>query len=282
MPQLKHAALLCTGVLTLSLAAAAHAQDTFFSRWQQRASATQARQPRWMVPAVAPFPTLIQVFRSDFTRQRTPTGVQNWNLGASRGLNVIPFARTEVAVLVPPFFEHGDKTRDGFGDLSFSAKYRFASGNELHGNYAAALSLVATVPTGSYKNGSADAGLNPYLAFGKGFRKVDFVSGIGGTLPTGDTKALGRTVVTNSYAQYHVAKYFWPELELNTTAWYGSSRDGKTQSLLTPGLMTGKYAFRPHDETSRTGAVLGIAFQTAVTHYHTFNHNLVFSGRILF
>ena len=105
---------------------------------------------------------------------------------------------------------------------------------------------------------------------------MDFVSGVGGTLPTGDTKTLGRTVVTSSYAQYHVSKYFWPELELNTTAWYSGSHDGKVQSLLTPGLMTGKYAFHPHNKSSRTGAVLGIGFQTAVTQYHTYNHGLSF------
>ena len=97
------------------------------------------------------FPTLIQVVRSDFTRQITPAKVHNWNLGTSRGVNLIPFARTEIAVLVPPYIEHGDKTLDGFGDLSFSAKYRLGSGNEHHGNYSAALALVATVPTGSYK-----------------------------------------------------------------------------------------------------------------------------------
>ncbi len=264
------------------MTAPANAQETFLSRWQQRASATQALQPKWIVPVVAPYPTLIQVFRSEFTRQITPAGVHNWNLGTSRGLNLIPFARTEVDVFVPPYFEHGDKTPDGFGDLSFSAKYRLASGNEQHGNYSAAVALVATVPTGSYKNGSVDASLNPYLALGKGFGKVDFVSGVGGTLPTGDTKTLGRTLVTNSYAQYHVAKYLWPELELNTTTWYGSSRDGKVQSFLTPGLMTGRYALHPQNKARRTGAVLGFGFQTAVTQYRTYNHSLIFTGRFLF
>ena len=269
-------------LLLALLPVASYAQDSFFARWQQRASATQAEQPKWIVPVVAPYPTLIQVFRSDFTRQITPTHVHNWNLGTSRGLNLIPFARTEFDIFVPPYFEHGDKTLDGFGDLSFSAKYRIASGNEQHGNYSAALALVATVPTGRYKNGSTDASLNPYLALGKGFGKLDVVSGVGGTLPTGDTKTLGRTVVTNTYAQYHAAKYLWPELELNTTAWYGSTRDGKAQAFLTPGLMTGKYAFHPQDKTIRTGAALGLGFQTALTQYHTYNHSLVFTGRYLF
>ena len=58
----------------------------FFDKWQARASATQALQPKWMVPVVSPYPMLIQVFRSDFTRQISPTHVTTWNLGTSRGL----------------------------------------------------------------------------------------------------------------------------------------------------------------------------------------------------
>jgi hypothetical protein len=267
----------------LFVASSALAQEqNFFTRWEARASATQALQPKWIVPVIAPYPMLIQVFRSDFTRQISPTHVHTWNLGTSRGLNLIPFARTEFDFFTPPFFEHSDTTKDGFGDWSMSAKYRIASGNETHGNYMLTAFVIATVPTGSYKNGSTDASVNPTLSMGKGFGRFDVIANVGGTLPTGGTATTGRSVTTNTVAQYHVGKYLWPELEINSTSWYGGTKDGKVQTFVTPGVMVGKYALHPHEAKSRTGLAAGFGFQTAATTYHTYNHSLTFTGRFLF
>src|ERR1700722_20074068 len=98
----------------------AQAAPDFFSKWELRATATQAKQPQWMIPAVSPFPMLIQVARADFSREISPTQTTIWNYGTSRGVNLIPFARTEVDILVPPFFEHSNATpaanQNGFGD----------------------------------------------------------------------------------------------------------------------------------------------------------------------
>lgn len=255
----------------------------FFERWQARASATQALQPKWIVPVVSPYPMLIQVFRADFTRQlSSPAHATTWNLGTSRGLNLIPFARTEIDILVPPFFEHDTKAADGFGDFSVTGKYRFLSGNEKHGNYLLTGQVTATVPTGSYSNGATDAVITPSLSGGKGFGKFDGFVSVGGALPTGGQKTIGRTVATNAVTQYHVQKYLWPEVEFNSTAWYGGSKDGKVQTFVTPGLMFGKYALHPNDKTARVGFAAGAGFQTSATHYHTYNHSLIFTGRILF
>ncbi len=275
------------GLLLLSFAVAAststHAQQqNFFSQWQTRASATQALQPKWSVPVLSPYPMLIQVFRSDFTRQISPTHVQTWNLDSSRGLNLIPFARTEVDIYTPPFFEHSDATKDGFGDFSMSAKYRILSANEQHGNYLLSAFVVATFPTGSYKNGATNASINPTLSGGKGFGRFDVITNLGGTLPTGNTATTGRTITSNTAAQYHLGKYLWPELEINSTAWYGGTHDGKVQTFLTPGIMTSKFALHPQESKSRTGFAAGFGFQTAVTSYHTYNHSLIFTGRFLF
>ena len=260
----------------------ASGSGSFFERWQERASATQALQPKWIVPVVAPYPMLIQVFRADFTRQISPAHATTWNLGATRGVNLIPFARTEIDILVPPFFEHDTKTRDGFGDFSVTGKYRILSANEKHGNYLLTAQLSATVPTGSYTNGATDAVITPSISGGKGFGKFDGFVSVGGALPTGDQKVIGRTIATNSVAQYHVQKYLWPELEINSTAFYGGSKDGKVQTFLTPGLMFGKYAIHPNDKTSRLGFATGVGLQTAATHYHTYNHSLIFTGRFIF
>ncbi len=57
---------------------------------------------------------------------------------------------------------------------------------------------------------------------------------------------------------------------------------GKTQTFLTPGIVMGKFAIRPESAKSRMGIVGGVAFQTAVTSYHTYNHALVMSLRLAF
>ena len=262
--------------------APAAGQGSFFERWQTRVTRIQSQQPRWMVPAISAYPMLIQVFRADFTRQISPTHVRTWNLDASRGLNLIPFNRTEFDILLPPFFEHSDKTADGFGDMSFQGKYRILSANEQRGDYLLSAQVVGVVPTGSHKNGSTDASLNPTINGGKGWGKFDFISNVGATLPTGSTRTLGRTLTTGTVFQYHAGKYLWPELEINTTRWYGSTRDGKIQSFLSPGLVVGRLPFQPHNPKARSGFVGGFAFQTAATHYHTYNHSLVFTGRYIF
>ena len=254
----------------------------FFERWQSRVTRIQSQQPKWIVPVVAPYPMLIQVFRADFARQISPTHVRIWNLDANRGLNLIPFSRTEFDVLLPPFLEHSDRTLDGFGDMSFQAKYRILSANEKGGNYLLSAQLVGVVPTGSHKNGATDASLNPTVNGGKGWGNFAVIANVGATLPTGNTTAIGRTVATNTVAQYRVSKFLWPELEINTTRWYGSARDGKVQTFLTPGIVVGKFSFQPHDLKARSGFVAGFALQTAATTYHTYNHSLVFTSRYIF
>jgi Putative MetA-pathway of phenol degradation len=273
------------GALLFLLASASTlcAQDNFFERWQARASQTQAKQPSWSVPLVAPYPMLIQVFRSDFTRQITPTGTSTWNYGANRGLNLIPGFNSEFDFYYPPYIQHNSPTaKDGFGDVGFLYKYRILSANEKQGNYLLSAQLTATIPTGSYSNGSTDASVSPSLLAGKGFGKFDVISSLGGTLPTGDTVKLGRTIAWNTTAQYHLGKYVWPELEANATYFFAGKNDGKMQNFLTPGITTSKFKFRPRDARSRMGLAVGAGMQIATSQFHTYNHGLVFTGRFIF
>ncbi|HSY72687.1 MAG TPA: hypothetical protein VK798_10610 [Alloacidobacterium sp.] len=275
----KFGALLCL----LASASTLCAQDNFFERWQARASQTQAKQPSWSVPLVAPYPMLIQVFRSDFTRQITPTGTSTWNYGANRGLNLIPGFNSEFDFYYPPYIQHNSPTaKDGFGDVGFLYKYRILSANEKQGNYLLSAQLTATIPTGSYSNGSTDASVSPSLLAGKGFGKFDVISSLGGTLPTGDTVKLGRTIAWNTTAQYHLGKYVWPELEANATYFFAGKNDGKMQNFLTPGITTSKFKFRPRDARSRMGLAVGAGMQIATSQFHTYNHGLVFTGRFIF
>ena len=226
---------------------------------------------------------LIQVFRADFTRQITPTQTSTWNYGASRGLNLIPGFNSEVDVYYAPYLQHNTpKVKDGFGDVGFLYKYRILSRNEKDGNYMLSAQLSATIPTGSYSNGSPDSSVSPTLLAGKGFGKLDVISCLGGTLPTEETNKVGRSIAWNTTAQYHLSKYVWPELESNATWFFAGKNNGKMQNFLTPGILFSKFKLRPSDETSRAGVAFGAAMQIATSQFHTYNHELAFTSRFVF
>ncbi len=208
-------------LLILLTTASLHAQDGsasaasggFFNQWEAHASATQAKQPGWAVPLVTTTTGLIQVVRTDMLRQIAPTLTTTWNFDNSKGLNVIPWARTEIAFNLPPYLQHNSTAINGFGDVSFLGKYRLLSGNAQHGSYTLSAWVVATIPTGSYKNGSTDASVQPNMGGGKGWGNFDVQSTLGATLPTGNPAitASGRPVAWNTVAQYRIGKLFWPE-----------------------------------------------------------------------
>jgi hypothetical protein len=276
----------------LLISASLHAQSDsvsaasggFFNQWEARASATQAKQPAWAVPLVTTTTGLIQVVRTDILRQVAPALTTTWNFDNSKGVNLIPWANTELAVNLPPYIEHNSKVKDGAGDMSFLGKYRIASGNAQHGSYTLSAFALATIPTGSYKNGSTDASVAPSVGAGKGFGNFDVQSTIGATLPTGKfaITASGRPIAWNTAAQYHLGKLFWPEIESNGTFYKGGTNDGKTQEFLTPGLIVGKCALHPSDPKSRPGLAVGAGMQIAASHFHTFNHGLVLTARWIF
>ena len=270
-------------LLVLSSTASLHAQANFFSQWEHRVTQTQSKQPSWSVPLIAPYPMLIQVFRADFTRQVTPALTDTWNYGASRGLNLIPGFNSEFDVYYPPYIQHNVKTaKDGFGDVGFLGKYRILSANEKKGNYMLSFQVVATIPTGSHTNGSTDASVSPALLGGKGFGHFDVISSLGGTLPTGDTVKLGRSVAWNTTAQYRLYKYVWPEVEDNATFYHGGKNDGKMQNFVTPGVTFSKFKFRPKVASSRPAIAFGGGEQIATSAFHTYNHNLVLTARFIF
>lgn len=142
--------------------------------------------------------------------------------------------------------------------------------------------LSATVPTGTYTNGSRAGSLSPALLAGKGWRRLDLISCLGATLPTSHTSTLGRPLAWNSTVQFHAGKYLWPELEDNATYFIGGNNGGKMQNFLTPGMNAGKFKLHPRDAKSRTALMTGIGMQIASSSFHAYNHQLVFTARFLF
>jgi len=257
-------------------------QANFFSSWAQRTSATQAKQPAWPPPLITTYVGLIQVERTDFIRQTASNHVQTWNLDGGKGLNLIPFANTEVDTNLPGYFLHSSPTvKNGAGDMSFVLKYRFLAGNASHGSYVLSSFLSGTIPTGSYKNGSADATVSPNIGVGKGIGWFDVQSTVGASLPVMDTATLGRTIAWNTAMQAHVAKYFWPEVEFNSTYYKGGPNDGKNQTFATPGLLFA-HKLRPAEAKSRLGLCVGAGEQIATSHFHSYNHEIAITTRLLF
>jgi len=256
----------------------------FYAWWSARTNATQAKQPAWAVPLVTTYTGLFQVVRTDIVRQIAPARTDTWNIDNSKGVNFIPGGNIELAIDLPPYIKHNTTAVDGWGDFSFLAKYRIASGNAQHGAYTVSVWALTTFPTGQAKNGSTNPSVQPNLGVGKGFGNFDVQSTIGATLPTGNpaTNTAGRPVLWNTAAQYKIAKLFWPEIESNATFYKGGANDGKIQEFITPGLIIGRCGLHPSDAKSRPGLAFGGGIEIASSHFHSYNHELVLTARWIF
>ncbi|HWZ51943.1 MAG TPA: hypothetical protein VNW54_10815 [Granulicella sp.] len=280
--------LLAAALLALPLAAQ-QPNASWWTRYEERVTATQNEQPHWVTPLVTVTPRLEQEVRTDFVRQ-TNTKLQNtWNYGNSKGLEIIPFRRVELLFNLPPFFNHDSNAKDGFGDVSFNSKYRIFSRNEESGNSIITAFLAATVPTGKNGNGSCCAVVTPTLAVGKGFGQLALTSTAGGSLPVTNSTGLGHTIAWNNTIQYRAAKtgparLFWPELEFNSSFYKGGANDGKTATFATPGLILGRIPLTrdASGKPGRLGLTFGAGDQIALTHFHTYNHAIVLTARIPF
>lgn len=260
------------------------AQDqplALFTNWEDRVRDTLAQQPSWPIPLVTASSGLLQVARTDFVRQITPAGTDTWNYGNGKGINIVPWYNVEFDVLAPAYIQHNSAVKDGAGDFSMLLKYRIAAANQAHGDYSVSFSVAGTLPTGSYKNGSLAATISPTLCAGKGFGRFDLQSTVGAILPAGDTARLGRIVLWSVVGQYHIGKWFWPEVENNATFYHGAANDGRRQNFVTPGVMLSKFKL-DRDPQNRLALVVGGGMQIAASQFHTYNHGVVLTARMLF
>ncbi|HEV2401368.1 MAG TPA: hypothetical protein VGS27_30815 [Candidatus Sulfotelmatobacter sp.] len=251
--------------------------DEFVSDWFQRSSHAESEQPHWAAPMFTVTPRLVQQFRYDMGWQSNK-GFTNANYGSGRGIELVPLDRIELYVSAPPYITHTKPgLNDGIGDMTFLFKYRAAAGNPERGNYVVTAVLAATVPTDTYANGSTDASVTPSLALGKGWGNFDLQGTAGVTVPTGDRSVLGTPIGLNLTTQYHLWRYFWPEIEANSTIWANGKNDGKKQVFLSPGLVVGKFHL-----WKRVGMAVGAGVQIAATEFHSYEHNWVTSIRFPF
>ena len=262
----------------LVFASAAASAQNWADHWLERVSKTQAEQPHWMTPVATVTPRLEQEFRFDVLHQMTATGNVT-NLDGGKGLELIPTRQTELLINLPPYMLHSNPaTVDGPGDVSFTLKYRFVAGNEKHhGGYIFTGFFGGSIPTGTYKNGSAGAVVTPTLAAGKGWGKFDVQATLGSGIPVTNESTMGRTVISNTAFQCHALKQLWPEVEINSTFWEGGDHDGKKQTFATPGVVFGRFPIH-----KRTAFASGVGFQVATTHYNSYNHAFIATLRLPF
>jgi hypothetical protein len=254
----------------------------FFSAWENRVRATLSRQPSFPIPVIASSSQMVQLFRFDFVHEYAPARTTTDIYDNGKGLNLIPFANTEIDINLPTYVEHNTpKTKDGAGDFSTLIKFRPFASNDQHHNYSLGGLLSITVPTGSYKNGTAVSTLTPTLAGGKGFGPFAIQSTLGAILPTSETTTIGRTVTWNTTAQVRVAKIVWPELEVNSNYYHEGPNNGKNQTFVSPGFMVSKINFR-HTPGNRLALTFGSGFQIATSTFHAYNHAYVFTSRFAF
>jgi hypothetical protein len=273
LPSLKTSLLL---PILLSASVALHSQN-FTERWQARVNATQAEQPHWMTPIATVTPRLEQEFRFDTIHQQTRTG-NVANLDGGKGLELIPLRRIELLLNLPPYLLHQNpKSIDGWGDVSFTMKYRFLARNEEHGSAILTAFLGGSIPTGTYKNGSTSAIVTPTMAGGKGWGKFNVQSTLAGTFPVNSVNIVGRSIVSNSAFQYHAIKQLWPEIEINSTSWFGGANDGRKQTFATPGVIFGRFPIH-----KRVALSAGAGFQIALTHFHGYDHAFLATVRMPF
>ncbi len=265
-------------VLLVTLVSIPAFSQNWLDNWLQRVSATQAEQPHWITPVATVTPRLEQEIRYDFIHQIGADGYGTTNIGGGKGLEVIPTRNTEFIFNIPPYLVHENPAAiNGFGDVSFLMKYRLAAGNEEHGSYIVTAFLAGSIPTGTYKNGARSAIVTPTIAAGKGFHRFDVQATLGSGLPVDDTDLIGRTLLTNVAVQYHISRFLWPEVESNSTFWYGGLNDGRKQSFMTPGIVFGRFPIH-----HRVGLTMGAGFQIAVSSFHQYNHALIGTFRMPF
>jgi hypothetical protein len=286
-------------LLPLSAQAAEYPIDpATVSSWIAMVTASQAAQPRWMTPLITVTPRLEQEVRWDFYDQQNGkaphgNGQHLYSYGGPGGtrLELIPTYDTEIIFAAPPtIVESGPGGKaQGPGDWPlFLAKYRFISANEQSGNYIVSGFFQMSSPSGLPANISNNVLVaQPTLAFGQGWGDFDYqmtisqqypLSSIGPAPKTGTTVGnFGDPILWNTAFQYHLFKYFWPELEVNYTYWPNGVRAGLNQVLLTPGLILGRFALGP-----RQNLIVGVGYQVAVTPNPQVQNNLVATLRVTF
>jgi hypothetical protein len=249
-------------------------------RWLDMVTRIQAEQPSWVTPIVTVTPRLEQELRYDQFWESQPHGAWLDSYGGGKGLELIPMQNVEVILGIPAYQVHSSpKEANGFADWPLLFKYRILSGNAEHGDYILTAFLGFTFPTGNNNNTNHYEITTPTLAFGKGFGKFDVQSTFGVSIPSigGLHRGPGTPILWNTALQYHLDRFFWPEVEFNYTYWPNGIDRYKKQLFVTPGIIFGRFPIH-----GRIGLTIGAGVQIAVTESPTYYRNVILTARLPF
>ncbi len=258
----------------------------WISDWSERVDEAQATQPNWMTLLVTTTPRLKQELRYDQYFETLGNGGSLDNYGAGKGVEFIPTTSSDIQITLPPYERRFGKSRaNGFGDWPFLLiKQRFLSANKAGGNYIVTGFFGVQAPSGSRYYTTHAWILTPTLAAGKGFGNFDVQATFGIPVPLAHENTIGTSEVVNIALQYCVAKWFWPEFEMNMTHWNDGLRAGKTQIFLTSGMTVGRFPI-----TRNVKVVVGAGYQFAVAPARTlspltpaYQHAWILTARLTF
>ena len=156
-------------------------------------------------------------------------------------------------------------------------KFRILARNREKGDYALTAFLAVSFPTGSYENGSPHPVITPTIAGGKGMGNFIYQGTFGSDLPSTQTGLLGRRLILNNAVQYRGWGKIWPEMEVNSNFYSDGPNDGKKQVYLTPGISAGRFLIYKHLQLS-----MGAGVEIALTHFHSYTHQAIFTARLPF
>ncbi len=239
-----------------------------------------ALQPSWMGPLIQSDARISQAVRVSVSKSTWPNA-QTISYGNNHGISMLAGTHLQVDLDPPSFFRnHSATLHDGFGNAGTQAKWRIASGNAEHGNFAVSALLYHAFAPRVYQNQFLTSFYVPAVAVGKGFGRFAALSTIGGILPTSKIAQQGRGIEWNITAQVHPTPKLWFDIENNALFNYAGPFDGKTQNFLTPAAF---YMVKRKDwGPAHSVVVFDGGMQIATSGFYFYNHNLVTEMRVLF
>jgi hypothetical protein len=256
------------------------AAQSYYQKFRSGNAAMTDVQPTWMGHLIQSDARLAQAAKISVSNAWV-NGALVTSYGNNHGVSVLGGRRFQFDFNPPSYFHASSPAiPDGFGNASTQVKYRIASGNAQHGNYALSTALCMSYGGGYQQNGMLTGAWIPKLLAGKAFGRFVVQSALNGVLPTGKIAAQGRALEWNSTAQFHAGAHAYFDIEDNVTWFARGPQDGLTQNFVTPAgfLLVRRKGWEP------THAIFAFdaGIQIATSSFHLYNHNVVSEMRILF
>ena len=256
----------------------ASAQQSSYQRLRANNASMNEVQPTWMGPLMQVDSRLGQAMRFSVSNADF-SGTRTLNYGNGKGITTVVNRRFQFEFDPPSYFRNHSSTRkDGFGNVGTQVKYRIASGNAAHGNFAVSAVLYHAFASRVYQDMLLTSFYVPSIAAGKSFGRFGVFENVGGLLPTSRITEQGRAIEWNSIAQMRVSKYAWADFEDNATFFKAGPFDSKTQNFVTPAAF---YMIRRKEwKPQHASFVFATGMQIATSGFHYYNHNVITEMRL--